>query len=314
VESQKFKLGTRSSDLAMYQAHAVKAALESAHQSCEIEIVQINTSGDWRPEHGETRLSEVDGGKGLFAKEIEDAILSSYVDFGVHSLKDMPSFLPDGLVVCSVLDRANPFDAMVSEEYGSFDDLPAGASVGTSSTRRAAALLHTNPEIKIVPLRGNVPTRIDKMKNGQADAIILAAAGLNRLGLDSEIAQVFTEKQMLPAACQGIIAAEYRKDDVRTRDFLTQIIEDKVELRARAERACLQILDGSCKTPIGAYAVYDNGVLSLQSCVFSLDGKEVYHHADTASVAVDQFSSAESLGVAVGEALRQDVPARLLEA
>lgn len=309
---QILRIGTRGSKLAMTQTGMVRDLLRRYHPALETEVVEILTSGDWQPAHGETRLSEAEGGKGLFAKEIEAALLDRRIDCGVHSMKDMPSFLPQGLILEHVLPREDARDAFLSNKYGTLADLPKGAAVGTSSTRRASMVLAVRPDLKIVPLRGNVPTRIEKLRAGKADAIILALAGLKRLGLEHEIASVIEIADMLPAACQGIVGIELRGEDVHGREVFDALHCHATGLRAAAERAALQTLNGSCQTPIGAYSTLENGRMTLRVAVLSLDGKEHYEETKTAAVATD--AQAAALGVEIGNILKGRVPAALLAA
>lgn len=306
------RIGTRGSKLAMTQTGMVRDLLRRHHPALETETVEILTSGDWQPAHGETRLSETLGGKGLFAKEIEAALLDRRIDCGVHSLKDMPSLLPAGLILEHVLPREDARDAFLSNKHATLADLPRGAAVGTSSTRRAAMILAVRPDLKIVPLRGNVPTRIEKLRAGKADAIILALAGLKRLGLEHEIASVIEIGDMLPAACQGIVGIELRGEDVRTREIFDAIHCRETGLRAAAERAALQTLNGSCQTPIGAYSMLDGGSMTLRVSVLSLDGKERYDEEKSATIATD--AQAAALGIEVGNILKERVPPALLAA
>ncbi len=308
--AKTIKIGTRGSKLAMVQTHMVADALKAAHPELNVEIVEILTSGDWKPEHGETRLSEAQGGKGLFAKEIERAIMDGSIDCGVHSMKDMPSFLPDGLVIDHMLPRADPRDAFLSEKYGSLDELPQGAKIGTSSLRRQAFVLEKRPDLEVLPIRGNVPTRIEKMKNGYADAIILAYAGLERLGLVSEAREVWEADYMLPAAGQGAVGIEIRDNDRETRVLLDVLHDHKTGLCVSAERAALQILDGSCRSPIGAFATLEKGIMQLDVMVASEDGKELYE--SDGSFAVMNTEDAVDLGEAVGQTLKNIVPLEIL--
>lgn len=302
------RIGTRGSKLALAQTDMVIAALTAAHPGIQIEIVVIQTTGDWKPEHGETRLSEAKGGKGQFAHEIEMAMLRGEVDCGVHSLKDMASFLPDGLVIRHVLPRADCRDAFLSNGAArNLDELPSGAVVGTSSLRRQAMLLNRRPDLKIATLRGNVPTRIEKMRAGQVDATILAMAGLQRLGLEHEVASSISIDDMLPAACQGIVGIETRADDVETA-ALFDAIHDRVSgFSAAAERAALATLDGSCHTPIGAYSVVTGDQMKLDVLVASADGTQIFRDAQTGPVQNDD--DAANLGRLVGLRLKSRVPA-----
>jgi hydroxymethylbilane synthase len=310
---QKIRIGTRGSPLAMAQTNMVAEALRGAAPEIDVEIVEILTSGDWKPADGEKRLLESAGGKGLFAHEIEQQILSGKVDCGVHSLKDMPSFLPEGLVIEHFLPREDPRDAFISAKYSSFADLPNSAVVGTSSLRRQAFLLAKRPDLKVVPLRGNVATRLEKLRAGQVDATFLAYAGLKRLGLDSEaeVRQVLSPEEFLPACGQGIIGIEIREKDEELRSALEKI-QDKVSgLRAVAERAVLQVLDGSCRTPIGAYAVLVDGKMRLSCAVAMPDGSRVFE--DVAEAPVATVSDAERLGRDLGEKLKPHIPEGLLQ-
>ncbi len=311
VVENKIRIGTRASALAMVQTNMVADALRGAHPGLSVEIIKIETSGEWKPAEGENRLSEAQGGKGLFAKEIEQAILEKRVDCGVHSMKDMPSFLPEGLALDHVFPREDARDAFLSNDYKTFSDLPEGATVGTSSLRRQAMILARRPDLKIVPFRGNVPTRIEKLRAGQVDATLLAMAGLNRLALTDEISSIIAPEEMLPASCQGIVGIETRTEDEKTRSLFDPLHCPETGLRAAAERAALQVLDGSCHTPIGAYAVLDDGQMHLRVMVADLDGSRTWFEEATEMVA--DISSAIALGEKLGHALKTIVPPEILE-
>lgn len=304
------RIGTRGSKLAMLQANMAAAALRAAHPGLHIEIIEILTSGDWRPAQGETRLSEAQGGKGLFAREIEAAILAGRVDCGVHSMKDMASFLPEGLAIDHMLAREDPRDAFLARDSKTLGDLKPGAVVGTSSLRRQAMILARRPDLKIVPLRGNVPTRIEKLKAGNVDATLLALAGLKRLGLEGEAGSILGVDEMLPAAGQGAIGIETRAGDQTTRSLLAPLNDNDTLLRVKAERAALQVLDGSCHTPIGAHAVLSDGDMDLRVMVVSPDGRQVYE--DEAKGPVKNAAQAEALGRALGERLKPRIPPGIL--
>ncbi len=304
------RIGTRGSKLALIQTGMVAEALKAAYPGLEVETVVIQTSGDWKPEQGETRLSESSGGKGLFAREIELALLDGAIDCGVHSLKDLASALPEGLVVRHVLPREDSRDAFLSNEAKTIADLPQGAVVGTSSLRRQAMLLKIRPDLKIVTLRGNVPTRIEKLRAGQVDATILAYAGLKRLGLNSEVAAVLDFDEMLPAACQGIVGIETRRNDEETAGILNAIHHRMTGLMAAAERMALGTLSGSCHTPIGAQAVMNGDVLTLKVLVASADGVQIF--TDEQSGPVQNDEEAAILGQVVGLRLKARVPPGLL--
>jgi len=304
------RIGTRGSKLAMVQTHMVVDALRRIHPGLIVEVKEIVTSGDWKPEHGETRLAEAAGGKGLFAKEIERALMDGEIDCGVHSLKDMPSFLPPGLEIPFVLEREDPRDVFLSHQYDSLESMPAGSVVGTSALRRQAFILQKRPDLKVVPLRGNVPTRIEKMKSGQVDALVLASAGLSRLGLVSEIKQYFSVDEFLPGAAQGVIGLEVRSNDTATKKWLSALNHSETILIVTAERAALQTLDGSCRTPVGALATLKGDRIHLSVEVASPDGKDSY--VDEIEGAAVTLADAERLGQVVGLRLKARVPADLL--
>lgn len=306
------KIGTRGSRLALVQTGMVVDGLRRAHPGLQVETIIINTSGDWKPEQGETRLSPDAGGKALFAKEIEAAILAGAVDCGVHSLKDMPAILPDGLAIDHVLPRADVRDVLLTNGAKSIMDLPQGAVVGTASLRRQAFVLAKRPDLKVVPLRGNVPTRIEKLRGGQVDAAILALAGLERLGLAHEAAAILEPEEMLPAGCQGIVGIERRADDARTAGLLDALHDFETGLCAVAERAALAALGGSCHTPVGVLAMRAGDVMHLHLKLADPDGSRFFEESvfETVRTAAD----ADLLGTAAGETLRRMAPAELLAA
>lgn len=308
--SQKLRIGTRGSKLALKQTNMVATALKNAHPSLEIEIVEILTSGDWKPSHGETRLMESKGGKGQFAHEIEQRILANEIDLGVHSLKDMPSFLPQGLEINHFMKRDDPRDAFLSPKYKNFAELPEGAVVGTSSLRRQAFILNKYPHLKIVPLRGNVATRIEKLEQGQVDATFLAMAGLVRLGLTDHVTKVLEVDEFLPACCQGIIGIEVRTGDTETSAYLDAISCPQTTLIAIAERAVLQVLDGSCHTPVGAYATLEKGQMNLKCAVAKPDG--TYYLEDAITGPVAHIKDAVTLGQVLGHRMRPKLPEGIL--
>ena len=306
----RFRIGTRGSRLALAQTDMVMAAIKHRHASVTVESVVIQTTGDWKPSHGETRLSEKQGGKGLFAKEIEQELLNDNIDGGVHSLKDLPSFLPPGLDLAAVLNRADSRDAFLSEKFESFEALPPGSVIGTASLRRQSYILRRRPDLKVVTLRGNVPTRIEKMKSGQVDAIMLAAAGLNRLGLGHEIRHHFAVDDFVPACGQGVVAIETRVADTAANDMLASINARETWLCILAERAALQALDGSCQTPVGSHATLENGVMTLHCDITDIDGSKTWAEKETATVKTDL--DAINLGRDIGMRLKPVVPSRLL--
>ena len=254
AETPRLRLGTRGSPLALVQAREVRARLAAAHAELEpeaaVEIVVIKTTGDAVQDR---TLAEI-GGKGLFTKEIEDALLDGRIDAAVHSMKDMATWLPEGLAIGAVLAREDPRDALFSSHGDSLAALPKGAVLGTASLRRQAQVLLARPDVKVVPLRGNVQTRLRKLAEGEVDATLLAVGGLKRLGMAERITAVLEPEVMLPAVAQGAIGVETRADDAATRGFLEALNDRTSALRVAAERACLEVLDGSCRTPIAALA------------------------------------------------------------
>jgi hydroxymethylbilane synthase len=299
-----FRIGTRGSKLALIQAHMVRDALLAAHPGLDVEIVEIKTSGDWKPEQGEARLSEARGGKGQFAKEIEAALRAGAVDCGVHSMKDMESFPPGELAFAAMLPREDARDALVGAP--SLAALPQGATVGTSSVRRQALLLARRPDLKITPLRGNVPTRLEKLKAGQADATLLAVAGLNRLGLAAEIGCILAPEDMLPAAGQGAVGIQIRRGDRRADELTAPLNHLPTYLCVTAERAALAVLDGSCHTPISAHATLSGKDMTLRALVAAPDGKTVF--AERAEGAATGGKVAHELGARLGEKLKALLP------
>jgi hydroxymethylbilane synthase len=265
------KIGTRGSLLATTQSTWVKNQIEAQHPGVSVELVIIVTKGD---KILDVPLAMV-GGKGLFVKEIEEALLRKDVDLAVHSMKDVPSELPEELHLGITPLRENPHDAFISARYKTLADLPQGATVGTSSLRRRAQLAALRPDLKIVDLRGNLDTRLRKLDEGQFQAIILAAAGLNRLGMSSRATGYFTAKEMLPAVGQGALGIELRKDDAELLAGLAFLNDAGTTVAVAAERAFLYRLEGGCQVPIGAFAEVHNGQVELTGLVASIDGKEV---------------------------------------
>ena len=323
---RRLKIGTRGSPLAMVQAETVCAELESAHPDLQVEIVKIKTSGDWRPEDGETRLAESEGGKGLFAKEIERALLDGEIDAAVHSMKDMDSVLPDGLMIDHMLPREDVRDAMLFSneikelakdsqfELLDFSHLHEGAMVGTASVRREAFLRNVRPDLCFSPMRGNVGTRIEKVRretSGQKfDCTLLAVAGLKRLGLEAEADFIFAPEALLPAAGQGAVGIEVRADNKDVLAIISQISCETTVACVKAEREVLRVLDGSCHTPIAAYAILQDGVLWLRAKVVSLDGTESFE--DEIRENVSNIEDAQAFGRELGERLKAQIPGEIL--
>lgn len=288
------RIATRQSRLALWQAQHVAGKLREAHPGLAVELVPMTTQGDRvldRP------LAEV-GGKGLFIKELELAIAEDRADIAVHSMKDVPSELPPGMTLAAMLPRADPRDAFVSLRHDSFNVLPQGARLGTSSPRRQSQLKYARPDLELVTMRGNVETRLRKLQEGQCDAIILAAAGLIRLGLENRITHLFDVDQSVPAIGQGIIGIECRADDRRSIE-LSAALNDTVAWQCcEAERAFAQGLHGSCQSPIAGFAEITSGQLHLRGVIGSPDGREIYRGVNTGAAA-----DARSIGLALAERL-----------
>ncbi|QIG48011.1 hydroxymethylbilane synthase [Nordella sp. HKS 07] len=297
MHTPRLKIGTRGSRLALAQAEETRARLAAAHgwAPADIEIVAITTTGDRirdRP------LSEI-GGKGLFTKEIEEALVSGAVDLAVHSMKDMPAVLPASLAITAYLPREDARDAFISNLCARIGDLQQGCTVGSASVRRAAQLKRLRPDITVVSLRGNVETRLAKLDRGEVAATFLACAGLNRLGLSHRITAPVPEDEMLPAVAQGAIGIEIRKDDMRMRELLAAVNDAATEIAVTCERAFLATLDGSCRTPIAGHATLKNGVISFRGEALTLDGRMTFVAERTGALA-----DAARLGREAGEEVK----------
>lgn len=256
----------------MWQANWIKDQLESRNPDIPVEIVIIKTSGD---KIQDVPLAKI-GGKGLFVKELEEALLRKDVDFAVHSMKDMPIKFPFALCIASVTKRENPFDALISRNNIKLNDLPKGAKIGTGSLRRASQLLHYRPDLNLISLRGNVETRIKKLETEGLDAIILATAGLIRLGWGDKISEIISPEILLPAMGQGAVGIEARKHDVDNQILLADMDDENTHLALDAERAVVTQLEGGCNVPIGAFATIEGNEMTLRGLVASLDGKTLY--------------------------------------
>ena len=263
----KIKIGTRGSQLALWQAKFIAAELAKNNSALEVELVKIHTKGD---KILDAPLAKI-GGKGLFTKELELQLLAGNIDIAVHSLKDVPTELDAKFKLAAITKRANPFDAFISNKFQTFGELPNGAIVGTSSLRRAAQILTLRPDLQIKNLRGNVDTRLKKLDAGEFDAVILAAAGLERLGYGSRIKQLLT--QIIPAAGQGALAVEIRADDEKTFDAVKFLNDAETCAAVKVERDFLQIVGGGCQIPVGIYAEVDGKNISARAIISSLDGK-----------------------------------------
>ena len=275
TEQRRLRIGTRGSALALWQAEWVKSQLLAGQQELMVELVVIKTTGD---KILDVPLAMV-GGKGLFVKEIEEALLDGRADLAVHSVKDMPAELPEGLHLAAMPPREDPRDALISKNGAGLDKLPHGARVGTSSLRRAAQLLHLRPDLRIETLRGNVDTRLRKLKTEGLDAIVLAAAGLKRMELSRVISEYLEPERILPAVGQGALGIETRVADVFTNEIVASLIHQQTVITVRAERAFLKRLEGGCQVPIGAYATTEDETLILTGIVADLKGVRLIRKA-----------------------------------
>ncbi len=291
-------IATRESRLALWQAEHVKALLEGL--GCRVTLLGMTTQGDQILDRS---LSKV-GGKGLFVKELEVALHEGRADIAVHSLKDVPMDMPEGFELACVMEREDPRDAWVSAQYARLEDLPQGAVVGTSSLRRTVLLRALRPDLKIEPLRGNLDTRLRKLDEGQYAGIVLAAAGLKRLGLTSRIRHIFETEQMLPAAGQGALGIEIRSDRDDLRALLAPLADAPSWRRVAAERAVSRAMGGSCSMPLAAHAVIEEGVLQLRAAWGDPEGAAQLVTAQ-AHVAATDLQAAEALGLSVAQSLRQ---------
>ena len=299
------KIATRQSPLALWQANYVKDRLQQLYPDLTIELVPMVTKGDVILD---SPLAKI-GGKGLFVKELENALLTQEADIAVHSMKDVPMQFPEGLGLAVICQREDPRDAFVSHSYRTFAELPQGAVVGTSSLRRQCQLKALRPDLDIRSLRGNVGTRLSKLDNGDYDAIILASAGLIRLGLADRIASFLDVEQSLPAAGQGAVGIECRTDDMQVQALLAPLADAETTYCVRAERAMNNHLQGGCQVPIGGYAVLQQGQLYLRALVGDIDGSRIIRAKGKSAV-----ENAEILGVKIAEQLLAQGADKILQA
>ena len=299
------KIATRQSPLALWQANYVKDRLQQLYPDLTIELVPMVTKGDVILD---SPLAKI-GGKGLFVKELENALLMKEADIAVHSMKDVPMQFPEGLGLAVICQREDPRDAFVSHSYCTFAELPQGAVVGTSSLRRQCQLKALRPDLDIRSLRGNVGTRLSKLDNGDYDAIILASAGLIRLGLADRIASFIDVEQSLPAAGQGAVGIECRTDDMQVQALLAPLADAETTYCVRAERAMNNHLQGGCQVPIGGYAVLQQGQLYLRALVGDIDGSRIIRAEGKSAV-----ENAEVLGVKIAEQLLAQGADKILQA
>ena len=299
------KIATRQSPLALWQANYVKDRLQQLYPDLIVELVPMVTKGDVILD---SPLAKI-GGKGLFVKELENALLNKEADIAVHSMKDVPMQFPEGLGLAVICKREDPRDAFVSNSYRTFAELPQGAVVGTSSLRRQCQLKALRPDLDIRSLRGNVGTRLSKLDNGDYDAIILASAGLIRLGLADRIASFIEVEQSLPAAGQGAVGIECRTDDVQVHTLLAPLADAETTYCVLAERAMNNHLQGGCQVPIGGYAVLQQGQLYLRALVGDIDGSRIIRAEGKSAV-----ENAEILGVKIAEQLLAQGADKILQA
>lgn len=303
MSEKTLRIATRKSPLALWQAHFVKDALEKANNDLVVELVTMTTKGD---RILDSPLAKI-GGKGLFVKELEHALLNGEADVAVHSMKDVPMAFPVGLELAVICEREDPSDAFVSNHFVSFATLPEGATVGTSSFRRQCQLKQLRPDLKVLDLRGNVGTRLGKLDAGGYDAIILAAAGLIRLKLEARIQERLRFEDCLPAGGQGAVGIECRVGDTVTHDLIRSLHHDQTASRVIAERAVNCRLNGGCQVPIASFAEIQGDTLWLRALVGEVDGSKILRYEASAKI-----DKAESLGIAVADNLLEQGAAEIL--
>ena len=304
----KIRIGTRKSKLALWQSEWVKEQIEKKFPDVEVELIKIVTKGD---KILDVPLAKI-GDKGLFTKEIEDAMLRGEVDIAVHSLKDVPSKLPEGLKLIAFSDREDPRDALLSCGKYTLDTLPQGAVVGTSSLRRKAQLRILRPDLEIKDLRGNVDTRIRKLKEGQYDAIILAAAGVKRLGWENEIDEILSPSKMIPSVSQGILGIEGRENDEKIEKIVREAINSREsEIAATVERAFLRTVEGGCQVPLGCYAVVEEDRVHVRAFISDLNGG--FYYKEEGVFRVENLEEADAVGTGVAERLLSAGGKRILD-
>lgn len=299
------KIATRQSPLALWQAEHIRARLQELHPDLTVELVKFVTQGD---KILDTPLAKI-GGKGLFVKELEAALLDGRADLAVHSMKDVPMALPEGLTLAVICEREDPLDAFVSNQFEKFADLAQGARVGTSSLRRKSQILKQRPDLQIVDLRGNVGTRLGKLDDGQYDAIILASAGLKRLGLENRIRHTIEPNVSLPAVGQGALGLECRADDQEVLALIQPLLHIETDVCVRAERAFNAYLEGGCQVPIAGYATLQDGKIHIEGRVGSPDGQTLLRAEMT-----DEAHNAQQLGENLARNLLEQGAGDLLKA
>lgn len=301
---QCIKIGTRGSKLALWQANWVKTELQRKHPSFVIDLVTVKTKGD---KITDVPLAKV-GGKGLFVKEIEEALLAGRIDLAVHSMKDMPSDIPTGLRIGAIPEREIPKDVLISRNGHSFSDLPEGARIGTSSLRRAAQFCHIRPDVEILPLRGNIDTRLKKLTTETLDAIVLAAAGVKRMNLEDRITEYLDETIMLPAVGQGALCIEIRENDPDIASIVKEMDHNKTRTAVMGERAFLRRLEGGCQVPIAAHGKIHEDTLTLTGLVATIDGATIIKETISGSE-----TESEKLGLELANLLLSMGAKKILE-
>lgn len=298
------KIGTRGSKLALWQANWVKSAIEATNPALSAELVVIKTKGD---KILDVPLAKV-GGKGLFVKEIEEALLDGRIDLAIHSMKDMPAEIPKGLTIGAIPERENPRDVLISNSGKLLSELKPGAKVGTSSLRRSSQLKINRPDVEIIPLRGNIDTRLKKVASGDYDAIILAAAGMLRLGFDDRITEFLDETVLLPAVGQGALCIEIRENDPRIAPLVEKLNDHNTSIVVTGERAFLHRLEGSCQIPVAAYGQTDGTSVTLTGLVADLDGTVAYKETITGA-----NEESAQLGIQLAETLLSKGAKKILD-
>jgi len=288
------RLGTRGGDLALRQAAEIVRLMAAAHPHVTVDVRVIRTTGDRAATSPVGRL----GGTGVFTREIEEALGQGAIDLAVHSLKDLPTRLPDGLALAAILERADPRDALVAPPGTRLADLPPRARIGTSSPRRRAQVLALRPQLLTLDIRGNVPTRLAKLDRGDYDALVLARAGLQRLGLDARVAEVFEAEVVTPAPGQGALAVEARSDDPCVTELVEALDHAPTRLATSAERALLSRLEGGCRAPVGALGTWQDGVLTLTAVAAAVDGDRVVRSSSVTGVRTEAEAAAAGAGLA----------------
>ena len=297
MSTSLIRIATRKSPLALWQAEHVRKRLLALHPGLQVELLTMSTQGD---RILDSPLAKI-GGKGLFVKELEQGMLDGRADLAVHSMKDVPAELPEGLGIGAILEREDPRDAFVSIQYASVDDLPEGARVGTSSLRRQCQLRARRPDLQILDLRGNVGTRLGKLDDGAYDAIVLACAGLKRLGLSERITRELPPGEMLPAIAQGVIGIECRVDDERVNSLIEPLNHAETRQRTDAERAMNAAMAGGCQAPVAGYSVLNDAAIELHGLVGRPDGSDMIH---------GEVSGAAEHAAALGKQLANDLLSR----